>query len=233
MIEKNTTQKAEGLGTAVQETPNTNIQTSPKTFLDWRTPEGTAELIAWLKAQPLKEWPNWQKLGKRAIAAGLFAPSKGATNAGNILAKVWRRHTNPPPPKIVLTAPKQAEQKPALRMRMGIGNCTLTDPLPAVPPFETEQQFLLGLKAYLRAGRYSSIPGLAEVAREWERIFNFRILMTEQYRQRRAARREKRLALKIQVSVSNAAEAPRPSCEGATACPSSSRSSTGVSPSPE
>lgn len=224
MNDKNTTQKAEGLETAAKTTPHTNTQTSTerKTFGDWRQPERTAALRAWLEAQPMKEWPNWQRLGRRAIEAGLFAPNRSAMEAGNVLAKVWRQRTKPEPPKIILTSPKRADEKAAPPMRMGIGNWTLTEPLPAIPHFETEHQFLLGLKAYLRAGRYSSLPGLAEVAREWERIFNFRMLMTEQYRLRRATSHAKRQALKLQVSVSVA-----------TACPSFSQNPTGVSPTPE
>lgn len=88
----------------------------------------------------------------------------------------------------------------------------------AVPPFTNEQQFLDGLKSFMQAGRESRAPGVALIAREWERKLTFCILITQQERQRRGRARAQREALRVQVSV-----AP-------TACPSSSRSQAGASP---
>ena len=95
----------------------------------------------------------------------------------------------------------------------------------SVPQFANEQQFLNGLKTFMQAGRESRAPGVALVAREWDRKLSFCILLNQRQRSRREAARAKRVALKLQVSAQSSGSA--------TASPSSLRIRVGVSPSPD
>jgi hypothetical protein len=61
----------------------------------------------------------------------------------------------------------------------------------AVPQFESEEQFLDGLKSFLRAGRQCSAPGMARIARFWERKISFSILVAQQRLQRCKAAKAK------------------------------------------
>jgi hypothetical protein len=129
-----------------------------------------------------------------------------------------------------------------------------------VPPFTNEQQFLAGLRSFMQAGRESRAPGVAHVARFWERKICFSILVTQQRLERSKAAKAKRAALKLQISVGSStphpaqqvseSAAPHPACghllpraekgispveaeRVAKASPSSSRSQAGVSPRPD
>jgi len=68
-----------------------------------------------------------------------------------------------------------------------------------------EEKFLESVMQFTRGLQGSRDPDIANAAREWEPIFNFRIRMTMQERKRRAKARE----LRLQGSVS--ATSPRPS----------------------
>jgi len=63
-----------------------------------------------------------------------------------------------------------------------------------VPRFENEQEFLDQLRAYLRTAKDSSSPAVTRIVREWERIINYRVLVTLQVRERRAEARARREA---------------------------------------
>lgn len=127
----------------------------------------------------------------------------------------------------------------------------------AVPQFKNEQQYLDGLRTFMRAGRESRAPGVARVAIFWERKITFSILVAQQRLQRSKAvkakaERLKTEKLKLQVSVANNNSTPHPgansnsvrrtssglrppspqSGEGLKASPSSLRIRVGVSPSP-
>ncbi len=91
-----------------------------------------------------------------------------------------------------------------------------TPKLVPVPQFANEQQFLDGLRSFMQAGRESPAPGVARVARFWERKICFSILVTQQRVERSKAAKAKRMAPKLQISV-------QPS-GGATASPSSGQS---------
>ena len=95
----------------------------------------------------------------------------------------------------------------------------------SVPQFENEQQFLDGLRTFMQAGRESRAPGVARLARFWERKIMFSILVTQQQLERRKAAKAERETLKLQVSAQS-----RPVT---TASPSSLRIRVGVSPSPD
>jgi hypothetical protein len=104
--------------------------------------------------------------------------------------------------------------------------------------FENEQQFLDGLRSFMQAGRESPAPGVARVARFWERKICFSILVTQQWVQRSKVAKAKRVALKLRVSVNRSTPtkaetrrftSPQPSPqsgegEGTTASPSSGQS---------
>src|SRR5688572_1682128 len=92
-----------------------------------------------------------------------------------------------------------------LGKRSEIQNCVTTQ-FSSVPQFANEEQFLHGLKSFMQAGRESRTPGVARIARQWERIINYRILLTQQERKRREAVRAKRVALKLSVSVSTSTD---------------------------
>ena len=90
----------------------------------------------------------------------------------------------------------------------------------SVPQFENEEQFLDGLRTFMQAGRESRAPGVARIAKEWERKILFSIRIAQQQRKQREAMRAKRVALKLKISAT-------------TASPSSLRIRVGVSPSPD
>ena len=144
----------------------------------------------------MKDWPNWQRLGNRAIADGLFARSTGASAAGNTLAKVWRE--------------REVSKMDARELADG------------VPQSLLEEQYLDGLKTFLRAGYESSSPGVRSLTSFWEGKISFCILVAQQERKRREAMRAKREALKLQVLVER---------NGTTASPSSLRIRVSASPS--
>lgn len=90
----------------------------------------------------------------------------------------------------------------------------------SVPQLDDEQLVLDGMMQCLRGLKRSGRPKVANSAREWERIFDYRIKVTMQERQRRAKAR----MLRLQVSA-------MPASGGTTSSPSALRIRLSVSPS--
>ena len=99
----------------------------------------------------------------------------------------------------------------------------------SVPQFANEQQFLDGLKSFMRVGRESRAPGVARVARFWERKITFSVLVAQQRLQRSKAVKAKAEKLKTETLKLQVGVLPG----STTASPSSLRIRAGVSPSPD
>jgi hypothetical protein len=73
----------------------------------------------------------------------------------------------------------------------------------ANPQAADEQAFLEQLREYLRTAKNNPSPTVTRIAREWERVINYRILVSLQMRERRAAARARREAARVQVSATS------------------------------
>jgi hypothetical protein len=85
----------------------------------------------------------------------------------------------------------------------GLGNEDYKADTRSIPRFASEEEFIEWLRESLRMARDNSAPEVTRIAREWERVINYRILVSLQMRERRAAARARRESARVQVSATS------------------------------
>lgn len=94
----------------------------------------------------------------------------------------------------------------------GLGNQSeqnrLTTPFRSVPQLDDETLVLDNMMQSLRGLKRCGRPRVSQIAREWERIINYRIQMTMRERKRRAKARVLRMQVRAALTASKPTSSP-------------------------